>query len=387
MVTDELMKKYSEIHFETTEGRFDIFELFIERGIKLCKQSQPLGFIIPSPLLTNLYSRKLRNYLVKNCAIEEITNFGMDVFEDPTIHTCIIVVNRGNQQNQKLKVRKQVNSIQQLDEDYDYDMPQIKLLDSDNVTFDIFIDPKTSEFIKKLFLHAEALGDVYYIRQCIKTGNDGLFVESFDSPPGDPWKKTLRGKSIGRYTTVENNLWLKYGEWLARNWKNTSFYETPKIALRETGNRITATIDLENCYFLSSLYALYPKAEEEPRSLLYILGVLNSLLANYFVKKIAFDITKGAFTKIRTNQLARFALHTIDFNNPTEKSRHDKMVELVERMLDLNKRLQEAETAHKKDSLQRQIAATDRQIDRLVYELYDLTCDEIKIVEGGLGIR
>lgn len=73
----------------------------------------------------------------------------------------------------------------------------------------------------------------------------------------------------------------------------------------------------------------------------------------------------------------------IDFTNPTDKSRHDQMVTLVERMLALHKQLAAAKTPQANTVLERQIEATDRQIDRLVYELYDLTEEEIKIVEGG----
>ena len=58
------------------------------------------------------------------------------------------------------------------------------------------------------------------------------------------------------------------------------------------------------------------------------------------------------------------------------------MVALVERMLDLHRRLAAAKAPPEKELLQRQIAATDEQIDRLVYELYGLTEEEIKIVEG-----
>lgn len=62
--------------------------------------------------------------------------------------------------------------------------------------------------------------------------------------------------------------------------------------------------------------------------------------------------------------------------------RHDRMVILVEKMLDLNKRLATAKAAHEKEVLAGMIGATDREIDRLVYELYGLTEDEVRIVEG-----
>jgi len=57
------------------------------------------------------------------------------------------------------------------------------------------------------------------------------------------------------------------------------------------------------------------------------------------------------------------------------------MVNLVQQMLALHERLAKTETAHDKTGLERQIAATDRQIDRLAYELYDVSEQEIKIVE------
>jgi len=58
------------------------------------------------------------------------------------------------------------------------------------------------------------------------------------------------------------------------------------------------------------------------------------------------------------------------------------MVSLVTQMLDLNKKLQEARLEQERTMLSRQIEATDGAIDTLVYELYGLTEEEIKIVEG-----
>ena len=71
------------------------------------------------------------------------------------------------------------------------------------------------------------------------------------------------------------------------------------------------------------------------------------------------------------------AAHSASVDN----ERHDKMVELVKRMLALDKQLAAAKSSHDKTVLQRQIDATDRQIDHLVYELYDLTDAEIRLVE------
>ena len=79
--------------------------------------------------------------------------------------------------------------------------------------------------------------------------------------------------------------------------------------------------------------------------------------------------------------LSQLPIRIINFSDPTDKDRHDQMVGLVEQMLDLHRRLTGAKTAHDKTILERQIDGTDRQIDRLVYDLYGLTEEEIKIVE------
>ena len=60
---------------------------------------------------------------------------------------------------------------------------------------------------------------------------------------------------------------------------------------------------------------------------------------------------------------------------------HERMGELVNLMLDLHKQLDTAQLQDDKTRIQRRIDSTDREIDKLVYELYGLTEDEIKIVE------
>ena len=75
-------------------------------------------------------------------------------------------------------------------------------------------------------------------------------------------------------------------------------------------------------------------------------------------------------------------IRTINFDDSTDVARHDQMVSLVNNMLDLNKKLSESKIPQAIEVLKRQIDSTDKQIDHLVYKLYDLTDEEIKIVES-----
>lgn len=381
-VTDEHIKEYVINRFSSAEGRFDTFELFIQRAINLCRNKGKLGYIIPNTLLTNLYSRKLRKFILDSTTIEQIVNFGIDVFTDPTIHTCIIITSRENPEKNAVKVKKQITQVAQLSLNPDFELSQTQFENNPNYIFDIFFDPETRLISNKLFINAKQLGEICFIRQCIKTGDDEKYVKKSDVTPDKKWKSTLRGRSIERYVTHETNLFLKYGPWLARNWKNKSFYETQKIAIRETGNRIISTLDIENRYFLSSLYAIYPKSVTEQLSLKFILGILNSNLATYFVKKTALELTKGAFTKVRTNQLAKLPIRTINFEDAADKARHDNIVKLVEQMLDAKAKLANAKTESETNRFEMLCKTLDRQINESVYELYGLTEEEIRIVEG-----
>ena len=249
-------------------------------------------------------------------------------------------------------------------------MPQSEIANTENSTIDIFISPEVRLLLKKLSRSSQPIGTICYIRQCIKTGDDGRFVKNAEIQPGKEWKRSLRGRSIERYSVGETNLWVKYGPWLARNWQNKSFYEVEKLAVRETGARMIATLDRDNRYFLSSLYSVYPK-EQKSYSLRYLLGLVNSTFATWFVHLVAFGLTAGAFTKIRTNQLARLPIRYIDPADRSDTALRDKLVENVDRILAAKRRNPEAHTT-----------AFEREIDELIYTLYGLTPEEIKLVEA-----
>ena len=98
---------------------------------------------------------------------------------------------------------------------------------------------------------------------------------------------------------------------------------------------------------------------------------------------IPFGIRAGEYRyRLIYQYMEKVPIRVINLSDRSDKDRHDRMVSLVERMLDLHKELAAVKTEYAKTNLQRQIDATDAQIDKLVYELYELTADEVKIVEG-----
>ena len=89
-----------------------------------------------------------------------------------------------------------------------------------------------------------------------------------------------------------------------------------------------------------------------------------------------------ALAEVKRIHVAQLPIRTINFDDAAEKAAHDKMVSLVEQMLDAKKLLQSARTDKDKTFYQDRCNALDRQIDKLVYDLYDLTKAERDIVES-----
>jgi hypothetical protein len=112
----------------------------------------------------------------------------------------------------------------------------------------------------------------------------------------------------------------------------------------------------------------------------YVIGLLNSRLLFWRLQSIS-NIFRAGWITCTKQYVETLPIRKIDPNNGKDKSAHDRMVSLVDSMLILHDQLTAAKSGARKTVIQRQIEATDAEIDRLVYDLYDLTAEEIAIIE------
>jgi hypothetical protein len=191
--------------------------------------------------------------------------------------------------------------------------------------------------------------------------------------------KTIKGDSIDRYI-FKKNYWFDFRpeNITGRTTDQSKLGAKPKILIRKTGDRILATSDDSGIFPEQSLYFLFNN--RSPLDFKYLLGILNSAFATlYYQNRLITN--RRSLAQLKKVHLDAIPIRTIDFTNPDDKAMHDKMVKLVDRMLDLHKALAAAKIPDEKTKIQRLITATDNQIDRLVYDLYGLTDEEVKIVE------
>ena len=97
------------------------------------------------------------------------------------------------------------------------------------------------------------------------------------------------------------------------------------------------------------------------------MGLVNSKLLSWYGQLTLANFGKDIFPKLNPQDILKLPLRPIDFAIPTDKIYHDQMVDAVDQMLTYHGRLAAAKTPQEKTSLERQIAATDAQIDRLAY--------------------
>jgi hypothetical protein len=188
-------------------------------------------------------------------------------------------------------------------------------------------------------------------------------------------KQRLDQREKGRFKDQPG--WYAYGYP-----RSMTRFDSLKIAMPDVCNRGKYWLEDKPHWLIDSAYGILPLNQDV--DLRFLLGILNSPLLTYFLKETGTPL-RGGYFRMKTAYLNPFPIRTIDFDDPTDKAQYDQMVALIERMLELHKRLSTAKIAHEKTMIQRQIEATDRQIDRLVYELYGLTEEEIAIVEEATG--
>ena len=109
------------------------------------------------------------------------------------------------------------------------------------------------------------------------------------------------------------------------------------------------------------------------------MALLNSKLIDWYHHQVSTNF-RGGYFSYESRFIENIPIRTIDFNSASEKAVHDKIVSLVERMLDIHKQRNALPPSAEREKIEREIAITDEKIDETVYELYGITKEERKIL-------
>lgn len=148
------------------------------------------------------------------------------------------------------------------------------------------------------------------------------------------------------------------------------------MLVKDTSSDFACTYE-QGKFYVKDVLIVIPKPEVNPNfNLRFVAGVVNSKALHFYYR------TTFQTIHVQNEELASLPLPKVDLADTAAKARHDKIVDLVEQIIEARKQLAGAHSDADKEFYENKCAAIDRQIDALVYELYGLTPVEIKIVEG-----
>ena len=394
--------KYVFQKYSASNNRVNLFAAFLEKSHSLCKSSQfRLSMIVPTALLTQDSYRALRKKFLQTSHVASLVRLPNESFGkaagDVKVDTVIVVLEQSRDPEEPVEIiaysgYERISAIQPSSAHVYGKTSQSAWVKTDDCLWALRVNSVEDSIIAKCEQDAISLEQCAefclgltpydkYKGHSERQIKDRAFHASFKKD--GTYKKLLAGNDVCRYFVKWNGKeWISYGNWLGAP-REQRFFTERHILVKQiidwSSKRIWASITGEELYNTQNAFNLLPK---HGWNLNYLLAVLNSKLMTYYHRRKFLDQFKMRFQKILIKDCRRFPMRAINSRDEAEKSKHDQLVSLVERMLDLHKHLSEASYPDDKIRLQRQIDATDPEIDRLVYSLYGLTEEEIDFVEG-----
>ena len=388
--------------YDCANNRINLFATFMERSFSLLQRADGyFSMIVPTAVLAQTSYTALRKKILDEATLIDLARLPNESFGSAAgevkVDTVIVTwstPHKVNFQTNLIAYRgyERINaitptsayvhgklSLNSVAKDPDYVWP-VNTTDSHNAVLDK-IEVKGVPLVSLVEFCLGLTPYDKYKGHTEKQIKDKVFHADHQKDP--TFKKLLKGNDVRRYYVSWNGeTWISYGGWLGAP-REDRFFTKKRILVKQiidwSSLRIWAALTSEALYNTQNAFNLVQK-DETP--LEYILGLLNSKLINFYHQKRFLDEFKMRFQKILIRDCKRFPIRPIAFDNSDDVAMHDQMINFVNQMLELNKKLAESKMPQTTEMLKRQIEATDRQIDELVYKLHDLTDEEIKIVES-----
>lgn len=350
---------------------FESADFFVDRSKELLRESGLLSFIIPNMFMSNVFAEKYRHSLLNNWNFIRIDNLSnIDVFESAKVRNCIVVFQNivTDFASCLAKVTLSSHNVIEMKR---MEMPKEKWLSLADNWLNL-LEQSEAELllIKKIKGVSEPLGTICEVSQGLipydkyrghseETIKNRIWHSSVQKD--ETYRKELAGKDVNRFSLVWNgDSWISYGDWLAAPRKQ-DFFTNERLLIREITNpRILAAYTKEEFYNTPSIINCINFGID----IFFVLGLINSTLISFYHKNTSPKANKGLFPKILVNDIRKLPIYVKQHEINDKISKIVNQV-ILEKQIDCN-----ADTS-----------ALEAEIDKMVYELYGLTEEEINIVE------
>ena len=358
---------------KTRDSAAYFIEVFIKQSALL------VGLIVPKTISYYSAWSSIREIIKNECSIQKVLDCGI-CFSEVNLEAVTMILKKSKVPRNILHIdmATPIKKFQTLKKIITSGQYPNSLTEIGKIIPTIGLSEKEIKLIKKLYSISVKVGDLGC--QIFR----GLYIP-------DQEKEYLRK---GKYKFINKVPDVKY-YYIEKIWEislgeNKRYIEKAKKILRPRiffkvlrGKKVICYPDVEGQFLTTEkLVNFIIDQNEHLFHYYYICGIFNSKLLSYYVQKILFSDSTETSRVMDAIYLNHFILPKLDLSNPDQKAQHDKMVSLVDRMLFVQKKLHNTTSPSEKTIYQKDVDRLDRDIDNLVYELYELTPEEIRIVEG-----
>jgi len=375
---------YFKQRYSSAEYNPNLFALFLDKSLDLLKEEGYLGFIIPDTLLTNKYFGNVRRKILKNCDIIKIIDLSSGIFSNAIVDTIILILRKKKRKGHKVEVGYNISSSEDfIDEKYKTKkVLQENFEKSNNNEFNIYFNKDLSNIKEKMLKNSVLLRDITNIKRGMVTKDNKKFI--FDENSKNKCKdisklrKLLIGKDATRYYLNYSGNYIFYDSSAKGGgcWDKNIYEAEEKILIALiTGGmkyRINATYDNQQFYVLQNYNNLL--VTDKKFKIKYLLALLNSRLMNDYYMLFFND-----------KNIKRVQLQQLPIKNISQEEQ-DKLIERVDKILELSKRLIELKdkiTSEKKQIIDR-VESLDKEINELIYKIYNINEEDKEIITNNL---
>ena len=378
---DEI-NRYLRETYQFSGGRLNTFAFFIERARRLVHEGGLFAFIVPNTALSQEYYEDLRRRLVQDTDISAVATPEGQIFRDAVVETVILVLTKHTRekgQTPKRRVEFVTLHPNGLTDSSSF-VAQSELAENYKASFITPSNPAVRNLGVKVKANRRTFGHWLNFNQAIALKHDRAACLSKHKDTA-LHREILDGRHIARYVTGNSPNYFRFDVTRIHSCRRQDiFLLAEKILFRRVGDRLIASLDTQRKFALNTLVVVSPKPDC-PYNLRYCLAFLNSRLLNFYYVTFL-KSSKKVFSEIQARQVEQLPFASVNIADPADKARHDQIVGMVDALLSLHQHLAVAKSEAQRGAIQHQVDATDAEIDRMVYDLYGLTPEEIALVEG-----
>ncbi len=363
-------------NFQTAKGAYDLYVLFYEQGIRILKKNGFLAFINPNKFLSAKYAVALREFILGNAIFQSLVDVsGVQVFKEASVYPVMVFLKVGSSSNYRIGV-----TLPKIREMEIFNLANFIFTEIENTLLQIlpeniwgFLLSDKMSLLTKLLKESKPLSEVGNVNATSTASEADEYGAYITEKNSSRSLKIINTGTIDRYmslwgiepmTHARKRFLKPYLPLGGVSQRRKEMYSSPKIIFAKMAKVCEAFLDTNGEVASINTNCFY--APQEGIDIRYVTAFCNSKIFSFLYEQFFGALRmSGGYFQFQAPQLRVIPIKEISLD------KQKQITELVDQILSLKRENPAANTEK-----------LEREIDRLVYQLYDLTDDEIAVIEG-----